>query len=173
MLHTSSRMGSSFTRKLSSGSSIRFVMKGLHTSYTHRLLSSIIQLDSVDCYTSQAYTGFSPANTSSHIYGNKLRPVATGNWGCGAFRGDPKLKGTCSAFLKNYTPHIVNDYVLKMIQNIDLCLTYSFDTVDGSHWSRARRPLLHIWRQSVIGPFKTVLSKLILVSVSIFIWDLD
>ncbi|RXG73462.1 Poly(ADP-ribose) glycohydrolase [Armadillidium vulgare] len=36
-----------------------------------------------------AYVGFSPLNGT---VGNNVA-VATGNWGCGAFRGDPRLKG--------------------------------------------------------------------------------
>lgn len=34
----------------------------------------------------KAYVGF-----HSYLDG-KLSPIATGNWGCGAFKGDPKLK---------------------------------------------------------------------------------
>lgn len=37
---------------------------------------------------SQAYVGF----VGSDIYKNNLPAIATGNWGCGAFRGNPKLK---------------------------------------------------------------------------------
>ena len=42
------------------------------------------------CYGSlnKAYVGFSCEEDGS------LPPVATGNWGCGAFNGDPHLKGT-------------------------------------------------------------------------------
>lgn len=36
----------------------------------------------------QAYVGFS----SSDIKAEDLPPIATGNWGCGAFGGDPYLK---------------------------------------------------------------------------------
>jgi len=36
----------------------------------------------------QAYVGFVGSNT----YKNNLPAIATGNWGCGAFRGNPKLK---------------------------------------------------------------------------------
>lgn len=36
----------------------------------------------------QAYVGF----VGSDVYKNNLSAIATGNWGCGAFRGNPKLK---------------------------------------------------------------------------------
>ena len=35
----------------------------------------------------KAYVGFSAADSGP------LPPVATGNWGCGAFNGDPRFKG--------------------------------------------------------------------------------
>lgn len=39
-------------------------------------------------HSPQAYVGF----VGSDIYKNNLPAIATGNWGCGAFRGNPKLK---------------------------------------------------------------------------------
>lgn len=38
----------------------------------------------------QAYCGFSRPDTDS----KNLAAVATGNWGCGVFGGDTRLKGT-------------------------------------------------------------------------------
>jgi poly(ADP-ribose) glycohydrolase len=35
----------------------------------------------------QAYVGF-----TSEVSSNNLPAIATGNWGCGAFRGNPQLK---------------------------------------------------------------------------------
>lgn len=39
----------------------------------------------------QAYCGFLRPGVSSE----NLSAVATGNWGCGAFGGDARLKGEC------------------------------------------------------------------------------
>ena len=43
----------------------------------------------VECFCLQAYAGFYSPDFES---GERVPGVATGNWGCGAFRGDTKLK---------------------------------------------------------------------------------
>ncbi|XP_070528791.1 poly(ADP-ribose) glycohydrolase isoform X4 [Cardiocondyla obscurior] len=45
-------------------------------------------MDNVNRELNKAYVGF----VGSDIYKNNLPAIATGNWGCGAFRGNPKLK---------------------------------------------------------------------------------
>jgi poly(ADP-ribose) glycohydrolase len=40
----------------------------------------------------KALVGFCPFSSESTIGGDYLDGVATGNWGCGAFKGDPRLK---------------------------------------------------------------------------------
>ena len=59
----------------------------------------------------QAYVGFH----SKHK--GKLSPVATGNWGCGAFHGDPRLKFllqlmACSAANRNMVYYTFDDLQL-------------------------------------------------------------
>ncbi|XP_046432924.1 poly(ADP-ribose) glycohydrolase-like isoform X2 [Neodiprion fabricii] len=55
------------------------LFKQSHTQFT---VTNIIR------ELNKAYAGFS----SSEIPRDKLSAIATGNWGCGAFRGDPQLK---------------------------------------------------------------------------------
>lgn len=45
-------------------------------------------MDNVNRELNKAYAGF----VGSDMYKNNLSAIATGNWGCGAFRGNPKLK---------------------------------------------------------------------------------
>ncbi|XP_012055190.1 PREDICTED: poly(ADP-ribose) glycohydrolase-like [Atta cephalotes] len=45
-------------------------------------------MDNIKRELNKAYVGF----VGSDIYKNNLPAIATGNWGCGAFRGNPKLK---------------------------------------------------------------------------------
>lgn len=45
-------------------------------------------MDNINRELNKAYVGF----VGSDIYKNNLPAIATGNWGCGAFRGNPKLK---------------------------------------------------------------------------------
>ncbi len=53
------------------------------------LLFVPLRYKTVSCF--QAYCGFMrPA-----VNPENLSAVATGNWGCGAFGGDTRLKGTC------------------------------------------------------------------------------
>ncbi|XP_029166400.1 poly(ADP-ribose) glycohydrolase-like isoform X2 [Nylanderia fulva] len=46
------------------------------------------KIDNITRELNKAYVGF----VGSDIYKNNLSAIATGNWGCGAFRGNPKLK---------------------------------------------------------------------------------
>ncbi|XP_072755843.1 poly(ADP-ribose) glycohydrolase isoform X1 [Anoplolepis gracilipes] len=46
------------------------------------------KVDNITRELNKAYVGF----VGSDIYKNNLSAIATGNWGCGAFRGNPKLK---------------------------------------------------------------------------------
>lgn len=46
------------------------------------------KIDNIIRELNKAYVGF----VGSDIYKNNLSAIATGNWGCGAFRGNPKLK---------------------------------------------------------------------------------
>ncbi|XP_050444610.1 poly(ADP-ribose) glycohydrolase-like isoform X1 [Cataglyphis hispanica] len=46
------------------------------------------EIDNITRELNKAYVGF----IGSDIYKNNLSAIATGNWGCGAFRGNPKLK---------------------------------------------------------------------------------
>ncbi|CAL1675314.1 unnamed protein product [Lasius platythorax] len=46
------------------------------------------KMDNITRELNKAYVGF----VGSDIYQNNLSAIATGNWGCGAFRGNPKLK---------------------------------------------------------------------------------
>ncbi|XP_071051033.1 poly(ADP-ribose) glycohydrolase-like [Onthophagus taurus] len=55
----------------------------------------------------KAYVGF-----HSHC-DNKLAPVATGNWGCGAFKGDPKLKFLIQLMACNVTHRNMVYYTFK------------------------------------------------------------
>lgn len=55
-----------------------------------RKTASVYSLMCFDsCLILQAYCGFLRAGVSSE----NLSAVATGNWGCGAFGGDARLKG--------------------------------------------------------------------------------
>ncbi|KAL6255823.1 hypothetical protein P5V15_013066 [Pogonomyrmex californicus] len=45
-------------------------------------------MDNINRELNKAYVGF----VGSDVYKNNLSAIATGNWGCGAFRGNPKLK---------------------------------------------------------------------------------
>ncbi|XP_071554724.1 poly(ADP-ribose) glycohydrolase [Temnothorax nylanderi] len=45
-------------------------------------------MDNINRELNKAYVGF----VGSDTYKNNLPAIATGNWGCGAFRGNPKLK---------------------------------------------------------------------------------
>ncbi|XP_012540752.1 poly(ADP-ribose) glycohydrolase [Monomorium pharaonis] len=45
-------------------------------------------VDNINRELNKAYVGF----VGSDVYKNNLPAIATGNWGCGAFRGNPKLK---------------------------------------------------------------------------------
>lgn len=47
----------------------------------------ILQSDKLFFFFSQAYVGFVRPNAQTN-----LPAIATGNWGCGAYRGNPKLK---------------------------------------------------------------------------------
>lgn len=46
----------------------------------------------------KAYTGFHTRGQTS----NDLFPIATGNWGCGAFNGDRQLKGIFVSLFINF-----------------------------------------------------------------------
>ena len=53
-------------------------------SYSEQFLNHMVERE-----LNKAYCGFlSPGGTAEH-----LSAVATGNWGCGAFGGDLRLKG--------------------------------------------------------------------------------
>lgn len=60
----------------------------------------------------KAYAGFHSRNNST------LAPVATGNWGCGAFRGDARLKSliqlmVCTVAGRDMVYFTFGDYELK------------------------------------------------------------
>jgi len=46
-------------------------------------------MDKIDRELFKAFIGFSPIGGTSEYH----FPIATGNWGCGAFNGDRQLKG--------------------------------------------------------------------------------
>lgn len=55
------------------------------------LQGSMIKVDWISCVSSstQAYCGFA----RPEVEREELAAVATGNWGCGVFGGDTRLKG--------------------------------------------------------------------------------
>lgn len=61
-----------------------------HRIIWKKVSSSVFSLPLIpSLHVSQAYCGFFRSNTNS----KHLSAVATGNWGCGAFGGDTRLKG--------------------------------------------------------------------------------
>lgn len=74
-------------------------MSSFDLNTTHSLIFNIVQMikpflmsfspRSLPVEFPKAYCGFYRSNTKS----KHLSAVATGNWGCGAFGGDTRLKG--------------------------------------------------------------------------------
>ena len=61
----------------------------------------------------KAYCGFSFKISGDDVETNKLRPVATGNWGCGAFGGSKELKTMLQWMAASQTGRLVKYYSFK------------------------------------------------------------
>lgn len=83
----------------------------------------------------KAYCGFKG-------HGNNEPDIATGKWGCGAFNGDPQLKG------KPFHRQPATDLSLKNKRedlSFSFVCMFSCDPADGSSKGKERVGLLHLW----------------------------
>ena len=85
----------------------------------HRRYTDIVAIDAIHFYQfktqfeeaqinrelKKSYAGFLP-----QVKGDAFPVIATGNWGCGAFRGDRQLK--CKYFFHKYTYSFFLVYIL-------------------------------------------------------------
>lgn len=74
--------------------------------------------------------------------GNDEPDIATGKWGCGAFNGDPQLKGTVSQ-RQPATDLATEDRMIDLSFS-SVCMS-SCDPADGSSKSKAGPGLFHLW----------------------------